>query len=362
MLSGDGEIWLLDPGEIAGGGQRFGFRLVRALGDRGLDVGVGCRRDGPLSRWCEGAGIEVKDMRFGELVPWRASSIARAVARTRRFLRDAGPDAVVIGNHPRVHAHLYAATRGLARAPAVLNLAHERDSAQRTSACFAYRRFGALLAVGANAAGDYESRLPGVPVTKVNNFLPVSYFDEACERRLLSPSSGEPALGVLARLIPEKGIAELVDELATDMGPPGWSRLLVAGAFQDPSYTRRVKRRVEELGLGDRVRLLGEVEDVPGFLSSIDALVVPSTGNEAQPTVILEGLAHRIPVVVREPLFSADYADLPVVPFADSGDLAEALRDLPAPAAPVDELIRRFGPDQAVAAMESAAQAANARS
>jgi glycosyltransferase involved in cell wall biosynthesis len=360
--SRSGEIWLLDHGEIAGGGQGLGFRLACALGARGFDVRVGCRRDSPLAGWCAGAGIEVEDMRFPELVLWRAFSIAPAVARTRRFLRRVGPSALVIGNHPRVHAHLYAATRGMAGAPAIVNLAHELDSARRRYARFAYRRFGALLAVGSNAAGEYQARLPEVPVTKMNNFLPVDYFKEAQRRRVLSPSYAQPALGVLARLIPEKGIAELVELLATDQMRGRWGRLIVGGAFQDASYTRAVERRAEELGLADRVRLHGEVEDVPEFLGSIDAVVVPSTGNEAQPTVILEGLANGVPVIVREPLLSPDYDDLPVVPFLDASDLARILRDLPTRPASVEELVRRFGPDQAVAALESAAQLARARS
>ena len=126
-------------------------------------------------------------MRFPAPSPWRLPSIAPAVARIRRFLKGLGGDALVIGNHPRVHAYLYAATRGSAVAATIVNVAHEQESAGRASARFAYRRFGALLAVGTNAAGEYESRLPGVPVTEVNNFLPVEYFEQARARRVLSP-------------------------------------------------------------------------------------------------------------------------------------------------------------------------------
>lgn len=143
---------------------------------------------------------------------------------------------------------------------------------------------------------------------------------------------------------------------------PRWSRLLIGGAFQDASYASRVEHRIQELGLGDRIALLGNVTDVPSFLGSIDSLLVPSTGSEAQPTVILEALAHGVPVVVRSPLYSADYDGLPVTPYRDAGDLATVLLDLPLQAAPVDELIRRFGPDQAIAGLGAAAQLARARS
>ena len=46
---------------------------------------------------------------------------------------------------------------------------------------------------------------------------------------------------------------------------------------------------------------------MPGFLGSIDALVVPSVGKEAQPTAIIEALAYGVPVVVRDPLYSPDF-------------------------------------------------------
>jgi glycosyltransferase involved in cell wall biosynthesis len=283
------------------------------------------------------------------------------VIRTRRLLGELG-DAVVVANHPRVQAYLFAASRGLRGSPPVVNLVHEQDSAQRISARVAYRRFGAVLAVGANTAGEYGSRLPGVPVTKVNNFLPTEYFHRAAARRVLSPQYDEPVVGVLARMIPEKGIAELVDEVAAQVVRPRWRQLLIGGAFQDVSYAGGVERRIGELRLGDRIRLLGEVDDVPGFLGSIDALVVPSTGNEAQPTAIIEALAHGVPVVVRQPLWSSDYEGLPVARYRDPADLAEILRELPSPAASPAELARRFGPDQALAGLEAAAQAARARS
>jgi glycosyltransferase involved in cell wall biosynthesis len=356
------EIWLLDHAEIGGGGQRFALRLVRELRDRGQDVRIGCRRESPLGDWCQTAGIEVVDMRFPELAPWTLPTITSAVARTRRFLKGLGPEALVIGNHPRVHAHLYAATRTLRHAPAMVNLAHDQDSARRLSARFAYRRFGALLTVGTNTTREYASRLPGAPVTEVNNFLPAEYFRQAAARRVLSPSYGEPVLGVLARMIPEKGVAELVTELSAGGTRALWSRLLVGAPFQDPSYTRKVESGIEELGLGDRIELLGEVEDVPAFLASIDALLVPSTGNEAQPTVIMEALAHGLPVVLREPLWSSDYEELPVVHYRDQRGLAAALTELPSPPASVEELTRRFGPDQALAGLDAAAQVARARS
>lgn len=336
------DVWLLDHGEILGGGQRFGLRLVEALRGAGRNAAV------------EG------ELRFPQPAPWNPAA-ARAVRRTRRFLAGLDPEATVIGNHPRVHAYLYAAAPR-SGGPAIVNVAHEQETSARATARFVYRRFGSLVAIGANAARQYESRLPGVTVTKINNFLPVDYFERARGERVLSPDVGDQSVGVIARLIPEKGVAEVIDELADPAVRPAWREVVVAGGRQDASYARRVERRIDERGLADRVRLIGEVEDIPGLLGSLDVVVVPSTGHEAQPTVIVEALAHGVPVVVRDSLQSPDYEGLPVASYRTREELGSALRGpRPSPAS-VEELIRRFGPDQAIAGIDDAAQLARARS
>jgi glycosyltransferase involved in cell wall biosynthesis len=159
---------------------------------------------------------------------------------------------------------------------------------------------------------------------------------------------------VLARLIPEKGVLELVEDLART--PAAWSELRVAGDRQDASYAARIEARAAEVGLAERVALLGHVEDVPALLAQADALVVPSVGNEGQPTAILEALAAGVPVLVRRAIHSADYAGLPVLPYDGPGELAAGLGALPDRAAPVEELARRFGPEQAVEVLAAAAR------
>lgn len=337
-----GDVWLLDHGEILGGGQRFGLRLVEALRYAGRDAAV------------------AEDLRYPAPAPWNPAALA-AIRRTRRFLAGLDPGATVIGNHPRVHAYLYAAAPR-SGGPAIVNVAHEQGSAARGVARFAYRRFGSLVVVGANAAREYGSRLPGVDITKINNFLAVEFFERARRDRVLSPEVGQLSVGVMARLIPEKGVVELIEELAAPETRQAWGRTVIAGGRQDAAYASSVERRIADLGLTDRVSLIGETDDVPGFLGSVDVLVVPSTGKEAQPTAIIEALAHGVPVVVRDSLLSPDFDELPVASYGTAPELGEALRAPRPLPAPVEELIRRFGPDQAIAGIDAAAQLARARS
>ena len=101
---------------------------------------------------------------------------------------------------------------------------------------------------------------------------------------------------------------------------------------------------------------------MPGFLGSIDSLIVPSTGKEAQPTAIIEALAYGVPVVVRAPLYSPDFDGLPVTPDETAAELGRGPPRARSSPAPMDELIARFGPEQAIAGIDAAAQLARARS
>jgi glycosyltransferase involved in cell wall biosynthesis len=354
------EVRLLDHSEIVGGGQLFGLELAASLRERGSEVVIGCDPEGPLAERSRSLGIPTTELRFPALAPRNAIAVAAATRAAGRFLRGLDRESLVIGNHPRVHAYLFAARRRRG-GPAIVNVAHERDSASRPFARYAYRRFGALLVVGANAARAYEERLPGVAVTKVNNFFPVDFFTTA-RAETTRASRFEGRLGVLARLIPEKGVLELIDELADEAARGAWKKLLLAGPAQDPAYAKAVEDRITHHGLEDRIKLLGEIDDMPALLADVDALVMPSTGSEAQGRVIIEGLAHAVPIVVREHIHSPDFEGLPVVPYRGAGDLGEALGRLPTEPAPVEDLIRRFGPEQAIEALGAAAQLARARS
>src|SRR5439155_18148916 len=153
-----------------------------------------------------------------------------------------------------------------------------------------------------------------------------------------------PVVGILARMTPEKGLVEALDELAANAG--AWSHVRIAAPAQEPAYAAQVARRIADRRLDGRVEVLDWVEPAP-FLDGVDAVLVPSTGVEGQPTVILEALARGRPVVVRSAMWSTAFAGLPVVAYAGARDLGDALAALPRPdAASVAEAARRFGAEQ----------------
>jgi glycosyltransferase involved in cell wall biosynthesis len=353
------EIWLLDDAAIMGGGQMFALRLARHVRSStpSLDVRVACPPDSDLGRACREAGVPVDAASFPDLFDLRLPRQASAIARTRELLRAASPATILVGNSPRAQAYMAAAWLTLRRPQLrIVNLMHERDSARRRTAPFVYRRVGSLVAVGENVARAYRERLPGVAVRVINIFLGEDELDAAVAARRPPPSGPRPVLGLLGRLIPEKGVIELVDELATM--PESWESLGIGAPAEDQAYAREVQASVERAGLAERVRLLGRVDDVGAFLAGIDILVVPSVGNEGQPFVVLEALAHGRPGVVRRPALSPEYAELPVRSYDGARDLAKALDGAPREPVSADELRRRFGPEQAVDGLVRAAKAA----
>jgi glycosyltransferase involved in cell wall biosynthesis len=346
-------LWLLDHAPILGGAERFALRLVRHAELRGgYTVRVVCPSGSRLAERCRALGIETIDGDFPELTPWRLLRQLPALAHTRKLLIEAGAHGVVVANTSRTQAYAVAAATTIRRPPPIVHIAHEQDTARRLTARFALRRQGALIAVGANAAAAYRLAMPAVEVGQVNNFLTPEEMTRL--RDEVRPAHTGVSLGLIARMIPEKGIVELLAELAA--AKAGWATLLVAASSEDPAYEAQVQARVGALGLGQRVVLMGHLDDVSKLLYAVDVVVVPSTGSEGQPTVILEALAAGRAVVLRRPLYSRDYDGLPVFAYTDASDLPVALdRAAGSSPASMTELRERFGPAQALAALERAA-------
>ena len=346
------ELWLFDDAPIMGGAEVFALRLGRYLASQdGSGLRIVCPGESELARRCAAEGIAHVPASFPPLGPRGAPRWPGAVLAVRSLLRRVGPDAIAIGNTARAQAYLAAAAVTLRRQPPMVQIVHERDTLGRLSGRLAYRHVGSLVAMGGRIADLCRERLPGAAVWEANLFLNSAEFDEASRG---PRHDTEPVLGALARFIPGKGQLDLVEELAA---AGSWSRALFAGRPEDAAYTRRVRERIAALGLGERISLLGPVDQLGPFFDSIDMLVVPSTGSfEGQGMVIVEALAHGRPALVRRRVFSPhDYEGLPVLAYEGPAQLEERIGELPLDPAPIDSLRRRFGPEQALEAILAAA-------
>jgi glycosyltransferase involved in cell wall biosynthesis len=101
----------------------------------------------------------------------------------------------------------------------------------------------------------------------------------------------EPRIIAVGRLKAPKDFLTLVR--AVSALPEGSSEALIVGEGPDRP---RLEEEIRSLGLGERVRLLGERHDVPELLADADVFVL-SSSSEGLPVSVLEAMAAGLPVV-----------------------------------------------------------------
>ena len=167
-------------------------------------------------------------------------------------------------------------------------------------------------------------------------FIPNSLDLEAWQARLARARSLRPELGLrpdalvvgmVGRLSAEKGHSTALRALAALMRDPSVpdAAILLAG---DGPLRSRLEAEATSLGLRNRVRFLGYLDDTAEVFRTIDLLIHPSY-SETTPMVILEAMASSVPVaataVGEVPWMLGEDAGIVVAPGAPDA-LAEALK------------------------------------
>jgi glycosyltransferase involved in cell wall biosynthesis len=113
----------------------------------------------------------------------------------------------------------------------------------------------------------------------------------------------------------------------------GWVSWQVGGV-QRPSeqaYLASLQREAAELGIADRVRWVGQRQDVPRLLAAADIHCQPNLGAEPFGIVFIEAMYAALPVVTTALGGALEIVDEScgiLTPPNDAGALAEALREL----------------------------------
>ena len=159
----------------------------------------------------------------------------------------------------------------------------------------------AVVAASRATADCLQSRVSESKLKVVYNGVDVGNFASAGEmvrvrlRQELGLNEGDLTLVKVAHLRPLKGQEYALQAMAqcTHNGL-GINLLLVGHLNRDRRYVQQIRALRDQLGLNDKVRLLGFRQDVPALLSLAD-INIHTSSSEAHPRATLEAMATHQP-------------------------------------------------------------------
>jgi glycosyltransferase involved in cell wall biosynthesis len=256
--------------------------------------------DGRLHEELQAAGVPVELL--GQVRIRKLASVLKARRRLCALLRDEKFDAVVC--HSSWSQALFSSLAHAAHVPQVFwqhdvaNGSHWLERwGRRTSPDLA-------LCNSKFTAGTLPRLFPRVRREVVYSpIAPPSQTFDGSERAATRAEFQTPADATVliqaSRMEAWKGQSLQLEALALLKDLPGWVSWQVGGAQrpEEIRYLDELKRRAVELGIADRVRFLGQREDVSRLLSAADIHCQPNIGPEPFGIAFIEALYARLPVV-----------------------------------------------------------------
>jgi glycosyltransferase involved in cell wall biosynthesis len=160
---------------------------------------------------------------------------------------------------------------------------------------------------------------------------------DAEERRLirLFLNTPERAVAIVLACRSErwKGHTVLLEALSRLRGVPGWIWWQVGGAQRpaEAAFLGELRHMADRFGISDRVRWIGESDDVPRLLAAADLYCQPNLEPEPFGVAFVEALAAGLPVVTVGRGGACEIVDDScgvLVPPRDPGALAAELEQL----------------------------------
>jgi glycosyltransferase involved in cell wall biosynthesis len=270
---------------------------------------------------------------------------ARALAELVRLFRRLRPS--IVHTHtpkPGIYGRLAARVAGV---PVVVNTVHglyalPGDPWPKRAAVYGLERLAATcsqteLLVNAEDRDTLRRlRVPDERLTVIGNGIDLDRFDltaidaddrAAARRELGAVSDDDVVVGLVGRLVREKGYLEMFEAAARLRERHPELRVAVVGPDEPTkadALTADDKRAAEDVG----VRFLGERDDVPRLYAAMDIFVLASY-REGFPLSPMEAAAMGVPAVVTDIRGCRQVVDDGetglLVPARDAGALADAV-------------------------------------
>lgn len=305
-----------------GGQEQRILKEALAMRERGHHVELICRPQARLLERARDVGIRVHTVPMGGL-----RNFVRGVPRVRRILREGGFD--VLNTHSRIDTLLAGAGARLAGTPLVVRTRHLSN---RVNSMLSYTWIPHRVSTVSDHVRRYLIERGVSPAHIETIYSPINLPAPGL-RSTLRDELGLPADAVVVACVAimraTKGHRELIDALRPLMATRPHVHLVLVG--NGSPLFEQLQALIAELGLGERIHMLGFRDDVPNVLADSDIFALP-TRKEASGTVFVEAAACGLPVVgvdvggVSEMLRNGETGLL--VPPDDAAALQGALRSL----------------------------------
>lgn len=325
-------LLLLSTAGTIGGTERVVLSLARQFSARGADVRAifpQSANAGPLIAWARDEGVDAEtDPR---LLPMATVRGARDIVRLRALVRSWKPDVVNLhygGNHISIKDVIAVRLAGRARCVASVHhptpwreagMNKRRMTRMATKLCAAVVVQSRAMRDVLLEAGVDRAKIRLVPL---GVRPPAVTAERGAARERLGLPSGAFIVGALGRLVPEKGVQDLVTAFGS-VPVSGSEMLVIAGEGPE-----RGALEVDAAPLGSRVRFLGAVPSTDDFYAAIDVFALPSY-NEGFGIVFVEAAFHGVPSIAANvggvPDAIADGITGLLVPVGDHDAIAAAI-------------------------------------
>jgi glycosyltransferase involved in cell wall biosynthesis len=139
------------------------------------------------------------------------------------------------------------------------------------------------------------NRLSGEHVTSVPTGIDTARFapgDQREARQALGLAPDHHYLGIVATLRSWKGHVYLLEAFAS-CARDDWTLLIIG----DGPQRDNIRQKIDQLHLGDRVRMVGHQDQPETWLRALDIFCLPSYANEGVPQAILQAMLTGLPIL-----------------------------------------------------------------
>jgi glycosyltransferase involved in cell wall biosynthesis len=284
-----------------GGMKKHLFSLINFLDKRNYHLGVVCSFDKETLQHLKGQGIEVFELEIGD--GFSLSEDVKTITRLRGIIKKFKPDilhmhgfkAAFVGRMAALGLHVKTVVT-FHNFPSYGESGGFRNKIILSLLRYLNKRTDFFIAVS-EALKNEVVRVEKINEDKIYviyNCLEQHFYKEKKPfdlRKNFKLPSDAFVVGTVARLIPSKGVQDLID-VAFLMKDENVF-FFVAG---EGPYREYLEKKIIEKGLEKRFFLLGFLEDIPSFLRGLDVFVFPSL-KEGFGISVLEAMKEGVPVI-----------------------------------------------------------------